>query len=110
MDYRERLRWFALNSAVFADTSVDSGAPVPFTLDARALALTRLAALISIRGAPASYGAHVDAAVAAGATAEEIVDVLVAVVPTVGMPCVVAAAPNLALALGYDLEEAFDQG
>ena len=41
----------------------------------------------------------------AGATAPEIVDVLVGVIPVVGLPAVVAAAPRLALALGYDVEE-----
>ena len=46
-----------------------------------------------------------DAAVNAGATAAEIVDVLVGVVPVVGLLCAVAAAPKLALALGYDTDE-----
>jgi hypothetical protein len=32
-----------------------------------------------------------------------MVDVLVGVIPVVGLPCVVAATPKLALALGYDL-------
>jgi hypothetical protein len=41
----------------------------------------------------------------AGATAAEIVDVLVGVVPVVGLLCAVAAAPKLALALGYDTDE-----
>ncbi len=44
----------------------------------------------------------------AGASAAEIVDVLVGVVPVVGLPSVVAAAPNLALALGYDTDEAME--
>ena len=45
----------------------------------------------------------------AGATAAEIVDVLVGVIPVVGLPSVVAAAPKLAMALGYDIEEALEQ-
>ena len=41
----------------------------------------------------------------AGATAAEIVDVPVGVIPTVGLPCVAAAAaPKPAMALGYDTE------
>ena len=43
---------------------------------------------------------NANAALDAGATAAEIVDVLVGVVPVVGLPCVVAAAPKLAMALG----------
>ena len=37
-------------------------------------------------------------------TAAEIVDVLIAVVPIVCLPYVAAAAPKLAMALGYDTE------
>ena len=72
----------------------------PRTLDPKTLALVRLAALVAVGGAVPSYGAQADAAVDAGATAAEIVDVLVGVVPVVGLPGVVAAAPKLALALG----------
>jgi alkylhydroperoxidase/carboxymuconolactone decarboxylase family protein YurZ len=38
-------------------------------------------------------------AVEAGATSEDIAGVLVAVAPTVGLPTVVAAAPEIKLAL-----------
>ena len=68
----------------------------------------RIAALIAVGGAVPSYGAQADAAVDAGATAAEIVDVLVGIVPVVGLPCVVAAAPNLAMALGYDTDDALE--
>ena len=80
----------------------------PGALDPRTLALVRLAALVAVGGAVPSYGAQADAAVDAGATAAEIVDVLVGVIPVVGLPCVVAAAPKLALALGYDVDDAFE--
>jgi alkylhydroperoxidase/carboxymuconolactone decarboxylase family protein YurZ len=59
--------------------------------------------LVAIGGPGPSFGAHADAAVSAGATAAEIVDVLVGVVPTVGLPRVVAAAPKVGMALGYDI-------
>ena len=81
----------------------------PGELDPKTLALVRLAALISVGGSEPSYGAEADAAVDAGATAAEIVDVLVGVVPVVGLPCVVAAAPKLAMALGYDVDDALEQ-
>ena len=64
---------------------------VPCDLDARTLALVQLAALVAVGGEVPSYGAHADAAVGAGATSAEIVDVLVAIVPIVGLPRVVAA-------------------
>ena len=58
--------------------------------------------------APASYKRSVDTAIAAGATAEEMVDTLTAVAPTVGLARVVSAAPGLALALGYDIDRALE--
>ena len=60
--------------------------------------------------APARRSAALaDAAVDAGATADEIVEVLVGVARVVGLPCVVAAAPNVAIALGYDVDEDLEQ-
>ena len=61
----------------------------------------------SRRGCPV-LRSQADAAVDAGATAAEIVDVLVAVTPVVGLPHVVAAAPKLAMALGYDTNDALE--
>jgi alkylhydroperoxidase/carboxymuconolactone decarboxylase family protein YurZ len=74
-------------------------------LDSKTLALVRLAALVAVGGAVPSFGAQADAAVSAGATAGEIVDVLVGIVSVVGIPRVVAAAPKVALALGYDTDD-----
>ena len=106
MDYTERLRCLAINDARFAggvcrDLECQD-------LNPKTLALVRLAALVAVGGAVPSYGAQADAAVGAGATAAEIVDVLVGVVPVVGLPSVVAAAPKLAMALGYDVDEALE--
>ena len=101
MDHVERLRRLAISDARIADgEGLGSG-----ELDQRTLELIRLAALIAVGGAVPSYGAQADAAVGAGATAAEIVDVLVSVLPVVGLPRVVEAAPKLALALGYDTDE-----
>jgi alkylhydroperoxidase/carboxymuconolactone decarboxylase family protein YurZ len=106
LDYRDRLRRLTINDASFGDAASGQVGLQAEVLDPKALALVRIAALIAIGGAVPSFGMQADAAVAAGATVAEIVDVLVAVVPTLGLPCVVAAAPRLALALGYDVEEA----
>lgn len=77
-------------------------------LDAKALALVRLAALVALDSAPASYQWTVTTALAAGATDEEIVGVLAALVPIAGLARVVSAAPGLALALGYDIDRALE--
>ena len=114
MDHIEILRRLAINDQrvlddLFRAEADDEDDPQPHgALDPRTLALVRLAALAAVGGAVSSYGAQADAAFDSGASAEEMVDVLVGVVPVVGIPCVVAAAPKLALALGYS-DEALDQ-
>ena len=109
MDYTEVLRRLALHDERVAVEVHGSFATRPPgfdpILEPRTLELVRLAALVAVGGAGPSYGAQADAAVDAGATAAEVVDVLEGVIPVVGLPCVVAAAPKLALALGYDVDE-----
>jgi 4-carboxymuconolactone decarboxylase len=110
LDYTERLRRLAINDARFVEDDIgEVGAEVGSgRLDPKTLALARLAALIAAGGSVPSYGAQADAAVGAGATPTEIVDVLVGVIPIVGLPQAVAAAPDLALALGYDTNDALE--
>lgn len=74
-------------------------------LDPRTHALVRLGALISLGAPTTSYRATVELAYAAGATDEEILGVMSAVGPAAGLARAVAAAPGLALALGYDVAE-----
>jgi 4-carboxymuconolactone decarboxylase len=70
--------------------------------------LVRLAALLAIGAATPSLREVVDQARAAGASQGEIVGVLVSVGPTIGLAGLVASAPRLALAIGYDLENDHD--
>jgi alkylhydroperoxidase/carboxymuconolactone decarboxylase family protein YurZ len=109
LDYAELLHRLSVHDErVVADVLCGAGTPSPRLdpiLDPRTLALVRLAALVAAGGAVPSYGAQVDAAVNAGATDAEMVEVLVGVIPVVGLPCVVAAAPKLALALGHDVDD-----
>jgi hypothetical protein len=51
----------------------------------------------------------VEAAEQAGVSKDEIVGTLIALLPVVGAARVVAAAPNLGLALGYDVAEALEE-
>jgi alkylhydroperoxidase/carboxymuconolactone decarboxylase family protein YurZ len=108
VDYAERLRRLVINDACFAGAGTSGTEVEARDLDPKTLALVRLAALVAVGGAVPSYGAHTDAAVNAGATAAEIVDVLVGVIPVVGLPAVVATAAKLALALGHDAGEALE--
>jgi 4-carboxymuconolactone decarboxylase len=98
VDYTDRLRLLAINdSRLLGEATL-----TPTELEPKTLALVRLAALVAVGGAEPTYGAEVDEAVTAGATCAEIVDVLAATIPIVGLPSAVAAAPKLALALGFD--------
>ncbi len=65
--------------------------------------LVRLGALLALGAPTTSLRATVHRAEEAGATEAEIVGVLVAVAPAVGLARVVSAAPRLALAIGYDI-------
>lgn len=110
MDYTARLRRVAVNDVQCEDVqfrdSPTAGAEIaPRSIDNRTLALARLAALVAVGGADPSFGEQVDDAVGAGASADEIVDVLIGVIPIVGLPGAVAAAPKLAMALGHPIDE-----
>ena len=74
-------------------------------LDARTFALVKIAALIALDAPPASYVWQITNALEDGATAEDILAVLRAVAPQVGGPRVVAAAPEVLLALGLSLPD-----
>ncbi|WP_407320381.1 carboxymuconolactone decarboxylase family protein [Isoptericola halotolerans] len=98
MDYGETLQRLMVN-----DARIEDGQGLePGVLSAKLLALVRLAAVVAVGGSAPTYGTEIDAALNAGASAAEIVDVLCAIVPVVGVPNVVAAAPDVALALGFE--------
>lgn len=74
-------------------------------LDPRTYSLVKIAALIALDAAPASYAWQIANALEDGVEPEEILGVLVAVAPQVGGPRVVAAASEVMLALGLSLPE-----
>ena len=74
-------------------------------LDARTFALVKIAALIALDAPPASYAWQIANAMEDGVTAEDFVGVLRAVAPQVGGPRVVAAAPEIMLAMGLAIDE-----
>jgi alkylhydroperoxidase/carboxymuconolactone decarboxylase family protein YurZ len=65
--------------------------------------LVRLGALLALGAAMPSLRTTVHQARQAGASDSEIAEVLIAVGPAVGAARIVAAAPRLASALGYDV-------
>jgi 4-carboxymuconolactone decarboxylase len=88
--------------ALDADNVAASG------LDPKAHALVTVGALVAMNAAPPSFMSAVESAHVAGVTDEEIVGTLIALMPVVGVTRVVSAAPNLGLALGYDVVAALE--
>jgi 4-carboxymuconolactone decarboxylase len=64
-------------------------------LDVRTYALVRLAAVVTAGESGEGYDRHVAAALDQGVTLDEIIGVLVALLPAVGVTRVTAAAPDI---------------
>jgi alkylhydroperoxidase/carboxymuconolactone decarboxylase family protein YurZ len=109
--FQETLRGLAMIDERIVE---DQGGPgldlaVDSVLDARTAALLRVAALVAIGSPGVCLEWSAGRALAAGATEDEIADVLVAIAPVTGLSRIVAAAPDLAIALGYDVEAALEE-
>jgi 4-carboxymuconolactone decarboxylase len=109
-EYKLMLRKLALRDDRYIDALLaeQRAGPALTCIDPRSHALVRIAALIAMDAAPPSYMSAVEAGIDAGASYEEIVGTLIAVIPIVGVARVVSAAPNLGLALGYDVSAALE--
>jgi 4-carboxymuconolactone decarboxylase len=108
-DYKETLLRLALSDERFMESELGLGRTVQASgLDPKTHALVRLGAALAIDAAPSSYQSAVEPALAAGASIDEVVATLIAVAPTVGLARVVSAAPELALALGFDVDVALE--
>ena len=68
----------------------------------------RLAAYVALDASPQAYTLGVGAAVSSGASPDEMMGVLFAVAPAVGVARVVSAAPKLASAMGFDVDRAME--
>lgn len=76
------------------------------SLDERALMVARIAALVAADAPPASYLLNLGAASEIGLEVEDVQGILAAVAPIVGTARVMAAAGNIATALGFAIEVA----
>jgi alkylhydroperoxidase/carboxymuconolactone decarboxylase family protein YurZ len=75
-------------------------------LDPKTAALVRVGALAAIGAPPICLEWSTTQALAAGATEDEVTDVVLAIAPVAGLGRVVGAVPDVAMALGYDVEAA----
>ena len=101
MEDDERLSRLSVNDAVLLSSTESEQQTAVYT---KQLCLARLSALVASSAPGPSLRSEVDAAVSAGATSTDILSTLAAILPVVGRPRIVAAAPKIALALGYDLD------
>jgi alkylhydroperoxidase/carboxymuconolactone decarboxylase family protein YurZ len=77
-------------------------------LDPKTAALIVVAVAVAIGSSSFCLQWSAGRALAAGASEDEIADVLLAIAPVAGLGRVVTAAPELAIALGYDVEAALE--
>jgi len=78
-------------------------------LDPKTAALIVLAAVVAVGASSACLQWSASRALAAGASADEITGVLLAIAPVAGLGRVVGAVRGLAAGLGYDIEAALEE-
>jgi 4-carboxymuconolactone decarboxylase len=78
-------------------------------LDPKTAALLQVGVSVAIGSPGVCLEWSASRALAAGATEDEIADVLLAIAPVAGLGRVVAAAPDVATALGYDIAAALEE-
>jgi 4-carboxymuconolactone decarboxylase len=78
-------------------------------LDPKTTALLQVAVSVAIGSPAVCLEWSTGRALAAGASEDEITGVLLAIAPVAGLGRVVAAAPEVATALGYDIDAALEE-
>jgi 4-carboxymuconolactone decarboxylase len=108
--FQETLRRLAMIDEGFVEDQAGLGMGLAGTsaLPPKTAALLQLGASVATGAPPVCVGWSTGRALAAGATDEEIVDALLVIAPVTGLGRVVCAAPDVAVALGYDIEAALD--
>ena len=109
--FQETLRRLAMIDEAFVAGEGGLGVGLVKTqaLDPRTAALLLVAASVAAGSPAVCLEWSTGRALAAGASEEEIADVLLAVAPVAGLGRIVAAAPEVATALGYDLTAALEE-
>jgi alkylhydroperoxidase/carboxymuconolactone decarboxylase family protein YurZ len=99
--------------AIFDEGVVEAGFGIELdqtsALDAKTAALLQVAVSVAIGSSAVCLQWSTARALAAGATQDQITDVLIAIVPVAGLGRIVSAAPEVATALGYDIDAALEE-
>jgi alkylhydroperoxidase/carboxymuconolactone decarboxylase family protein YurZ len=108
--FQETLRRLAMIDEGFVEDQAGLGLGLARTpaLHPKTAALLQLAASVASGAPPVCVAWSTGRALAAGAADEEIAGVLLVIAPVAGLGRVVCAAPDVAIALGYDIEAALD--
>jgi alkylhydroperoxidase/carboxymuconolactone decarboxylase family protein YurZ len=108
--YQEILRRLAIIDDGFVEDRAGLGLGLDGArvLDPRTAALVQVAALAAIGSPAVCLEWSSTRALAAGATEDEIADVLLAIAPVAGLGRVVTAVPGVADGLGYDIDAALE--
>ena len=107
--FQETLRRLVIFDEGFVEAGFGLGLGQASALDAKIAALLQVAVSVAIGSSAGCLHWSTGRALAAGATKDEITDVLLAIAPIAGLGRIVLAAPEIATALDYDIEAALDE-
>jgi 4-carboxymuconolactone decarboxylase len=109
--FQETLRRLAMIDEGFVEdeAGLGLGPAGASALDPKTVALLQVAVSVAIGSPGVCLEWSAGRALGAGATEDEIADVLLAIAPVAGLGRVVAAAPDVAIALGYDIAAALEE-
>jgi len=106
--FQEILRRLAIIDEGFAEdrAGLGLGLAASQVLDPKTAALVRVGALVAVGSPGVCLEWATTRALAAGASEDEVTGVLLAIAPVAGLGRVTGAVPDVAAALGYDVEAA----
>ena len=111
VNFQETLRRLAMIDEGFVEDQAGLGLGLAgaSALDPKTAALLQVGVSVALGSPAVCLEWSVARALAAGATQDEVADVLLAIAPVAGLGRVVCAAPDLATALGYDIAAALEE-
>jgi 4-carboxymuconolactone decarboxylase len=109
--FQETLRRVAMIDEGFVEdqAGLRLGPAAALALDPKTAALLQVAVSVALGSPAVCLEWSAGRALAAGASEDEIADVLLAIAPVAGLGRVVCAAPEVATALGYDIAAALEE-
>ena len=107
--FEETLRRLAIFHEGLVQARVGADQVGTSSPDDKTVALLQVAASVATGSSAVCLHWSASRALAAGATKDEITDVLLAIVSVTGLGRIVTAAPEVATALEYDVESALEE-